>query len=73
MGFVGDQVESIRSIQVRQALAQIISLGDARSTITSSPSPAFFPDVFGIPRSIFALRSVGSWSGVHCVISVVFP
>ncbi|CAM0877036.1 unnamed protein product [Alopecurus aequalis] len=27
MGFVGDQVESIRSVQVRQVLAQIISLG----------------------------------------------
>uniref|UniRef100_A0A453M5M2 signal peptidase I n=1 Tax=Aegilops tauschii subsp. strangulata TaxID=200361 RepID=A0A453M5M2_AEGTS len=27
MGFIGDQVESIRSMQVRQVLAQIISLG----------------------------------------------
>jgi signal peptidase len=30
MGFIGDQVESIRSMQVRQVLSQIISLGDAR-------------------------------------------
>jgi signal peptidase len=29
MGFIGDTVESIRSIQIRQVLAQIISLGDA--------------------------------------------
>jgi signal peptidase len=27
MGFVGDTVESIRSIQVRHVLSQIISLG----------------------------------------------
>jgi hypothetical protein len=31
MGFIGDQVESIRSMQVRQVLSQIISLGDTRS------------------------------------------
>ena len=29
MGFVGDTVESIRSMQIRQVLMQIISLGDA--------------------------------------------
>jgi hypothetical protein len=38
MGFVGDQVESIRSMQVRQVLAQIISLGNARSPVPSSPA-----------------------------------
>lgn len=27
MGFIGDTIESIRSMQVRQVLAQIISLG----------------------------------------------
>ncbi|KAF0927555.1 hypothetical protein E2562_034264 [Oryza meyeriana var. granulata] len=30
MGFIGDTVESIRSVQIRNVLAQIISLGDAR-------------------------------------------
>ena len=29
MGFVNDTVESIRSMQIRQVLMQIISLGDA--------------------------------------------
>jgi hypothetical protein len=29
MGFVGDTMESIRSMQIRQVLTQIISLGDA--------------------------------------------
>ncbi|GJN05381.1 hypothetical protein PR202_ga23002 [Eleusine coracana subsp. coracana] len=30
MGFVGDTVESIRSMQIRQVVSQIISLGEAR-------------------------------------------
>jgi hypothetical protein len=34
MGFIGDQVESIRSMQVRQVLSQIISLGEARSPVS---------------------------------------
>uniref|UniRef100_A0A0E0DPD7 Signal peptidase complex catalytic subunit SEC11 n=2 Tax=Oryza TaxID=4527 RepID=A0A0E0DPD7_9ORYZ len=33
MGFIGDTVESIRSIQIRQVLAQIISLGDTHQWV----------------------------------------
>lgn len=58
MGFIGDQVESIRSMQVRQALAQIISLGDARSPIPSS-LPLLFLHSEKYSPTYFALRSVG--------------
>jgi hypothetical protein len=44
MGFVGDQVESICSVQVRQVLAQIISLGEARS-----------PSILLLPRLSFLM------------------
>jgi hypothetical protein len=45
MGFIGDQVESIRSMQVRQVLSQIISLGDARSLFSSHLLRFSFPDL----------------------------
>jgi site-specific recombinase XerD len=45
MGFIGDQVESIRSMQVRQVLSQIISLGDARSPFSSHLLRFSFPDL----------------------------
>ena len=43
MGFVGDTMESIRSMQIRQLLTQIISLGDAlyRSLLFFSPLIVF--------------------------------
>jgi hypothetical protein len=55
MGFIGDQVESIRSMQVRQVLSQIISLGDACSPFSYHLLRLNFlifflqvsPDVFG--------------------------
>nr|CAB3461655.1 unnamed protein product [Digitaria exilis] len=49
MGFVGDTVESIRSMQIRQVLAQIISLGDAlcRNLLFFTSDCFSFPEVFG--------------------------
>jgi hypothetical protein len=55
MGFVGDTVESIRSMQIRQVLMQIISLGDALCPSLLFFSPA---DCFFFPRS---------WRSDQCV------
>jgi hypothetical protein len=43
MGFFGDTVESIRSMQIRQVLSQIISLGEALCRcLLSCPPDCFF-------------------------------
>ena len=54
MGFVGDTVESIRSMQIRQVLMQIISLGDALcpSLLSFSPADCFSPEVLVVSRSV---------------------
>uniref|UniRef100_A0A0D9WP66 Signal peptidase complex catalytic subunit SEC11 n=1 Tax=Leersia perrieri TaxID=77586 RepID=A0A0D9WP66_9ORYZ len=44
MGFIGDTIESIRSMQVRQVLAQIISLGSESPVVvvlSGSMEPGF--------------------------------
>ena len=58
MGFVGDTVESIRSMQIRQVLMQIISLGDALcpSLLFFSPDDCFSPR--GLGGQISASRGV---------------
>jgi hypothetical protein len=48
MGFVGDTMESIRSMQIRQVLMQIISLGDSLCR-----SLFFSPDCFFLLLEVF--------------------
>jgi hypothetical protein len=42
MGFVGDTVDSIRSLQIRQVLTQIISLGETRLAASAISHRFFF-------------------------------
>jgi hypothetical protein len=58
MGFVGDTVDSIRSLHIRQVLTQIISLGETRLAASAISHRFFFLDLSSRGKA----SRVGEWA-----------
>ncbi|GJN14376.1 hypothetical protein PR202_gb01198 [Eleusine coracana subsp. coracana] len=74
MGFVGDTVESIRSMQIRQVLMQIISLGETRyRNLPLYFLSRFVFEGFGDPNRMIVTSALIIWKGLMVVTGSESP